>query len=490
MDPKMDSGCVNQETQAEEPWDVSKPLLPEEVLGIMDQLLCHEMSWHLGYPLSQTLLTGVYVEALSMPDPQDITEATFVRDNSCVPERNSMLQILRAYCLGLLKSCGYVNERIKSEHFYEEEDFVTNTYHRTLLARIPTKAIREALAEAIDLVKSLEDPVSADLRRSSLLDRDNDEVEVIHDPRTLCHLIRDWESLQVDAEEIDQSIQAQTKEHPVMHQASFGGAPVEAFSLPLSSWTYLYKVRQMEWIVQLGFELEVYQPDELAGMYWYLNYLSKSRLQHAERIQTFILHQVGRSHATMLAVDPRDNRQLQRSLNFTRLSLLDSAVTWELSDSLSCLYAVLLRLKLIKTPPRPYSTDEQRYSIRMRPFASIGHPILPTFEEFTAGTLQLDTEPEELLEYGERAVAGAKKAFEVLSKRTPEESFSVGSHERWMASVKNGLKSCIATGIAISAVQDALARAEDPERPNIKVEIPTPDKAYHEWWIVPKIVRA
>ena len=25
----------------------------------------------------------------------------------------------------------------------------------------------------------------------------------------------------------------------------------------------------MEWIVQLGFELDIYQVDELAGMYWY-----------------------------------------------------------------------------------------------------------------------------------------------------------------------------------------------------------------------------
>lgn len=30
-----------------------------------------------------------------------------------------MLEILRAYCLGLLKACGYVNERIRSEHYYE-----------------------------------------------------------------------------------------------------------------------------------------------------------------------------------------------------------------------------------------------------------------------------------------------------------------------------------------------------------------------------------
>lgn len=26
----------------------------------------------------------------------------------------------------------------------------------------------------------------------------------------------------------------------------------------------------MEWIVQMGFELDVYQIDELGGMYWYV----------------------------------------------------------------------------------------------------------------------------------------------------------------------------------------------------------------------------
>ena len=43
MDPKMDSGCVQPGTQYEELYDVSRPLLPEEVLGIIDQLLCHEV---------------------------------------------------------------------------------------------------------------------------------------------------------------------------------------------------------------------------------------------------------------------------------------------------------------------------------------------------------------------------------------------------------------------------------------------------------------
>lgn len=78
------------------------------------------MAWHLGYPLSQTLFTSVYAEALLMPTPFSVGEARFVRNApNDSPSRSSMLEILRAYCLGLLKACGYVNERIRSEHYYE-----------------------------------------------------------------------------------------------------------------------------------------------------------------------------------------------------------------------------------------------------------------------------------------------------------------------------------------------------------------------------------
>lgn len=54
-----------------------------------------------------------------MPDPRSIQEATFIRGGGHDPNEQLMLQVLRAYCLGMLKSCGYVNERIKSEHYYE-----------------------------------------------------------------------------------------------------------------------------------------------------------------------------------------------------------------------------------------------------------------------------------------------------------------------------------------------------------------------------------
>ena len=77
------------------------------------------MAWHLGYPLSQTLLTNVYIEAMLNPSPETIEDANFVRARRAGETRDPMLTVLRAYILGLLKACWYVNERIKYEHYYE-----------------------------------------------------------------------------------------------------------------------------------------------------------------------------------------------------------------------------------------------------------------------------------------------------------------------------------------------------------------------------------
>lgn len=43
MDPKMDSGYLTTGEAVEDDYDVLRELLPEEVIGIMDQLLCFEV---------------------------------------------------------------------------------------------------------------------------------------------------------------------------------------------------------------------------------------------------------------------------------------------------------------------------------------------------------------------------------------------------------------------------------------------------------------
>lgn len=376
-----------------------------------------------------------------------------------------------------------------------------------------------------------------------LLDPANDNVEVPHDPRfamahqmelfrqraaqsyldifrafcqnrcrvrrTLCHSIQDWETVQIDAEEIDQLLQVQLDEKPIIYQTALMGpgasSPEPAYSLPLSSWAYLYKLRLMEWIVQLGFELETYQPTELAGMYWYLSYLAKIRASHLERIKSFTIKRLNELRAAASSSSPQTptttstanppllpahiEAQFDRSLSYLRVSTLDAAVTWELADGLSCLYTVLYRLRLITPPPRPYSNDSLRYDIRMKPFAPIGLPELPSFETFTTAVTRPGRSIDSLLEDARKAVAGAKTGYEVLSKYTEREAFAVNCHERWTKGMKGGLKSAIAASIAVASVKKGIAAGEGEadllER--MQGEVPKPEKGYHEWWIVPKV---
>ena len=77
------------------------------------------MAWHLGYPLSQTLFTSVYIENMLQSSPETIQGADFLKNRAAEAPRDPMLGALRAYCLGVVKACCYVNERIKYEHSYE-----------------------------------------------------------------------------------------------------------------------------------------------------------------------------------------------------------------------------------------------------------------------------------------------------------------------------------------------------------------------------------
>ncbi|KAK1832761.1 N-alpha-acetyltransferase 35, NatC auxiliary subunit [Podospora conica] len=698
MDPKMDSGCLAPGEIFDDEYDFTRQLLPSEVIGIIDQLLCLEMAWHLGYPLSQTLLTSVYIEAMLIPSPNNIHEAHFIRDPNSAAAQDPMATVLRAYCLGLLKACWYVNESISNEHFYEEEDFVTNTYHRSLLGNIDREEIREEIMSARRLVHSLRPDLPAgvadalcfrlelrtaflraielsDLRSnpealslpwshmqavwepinksrelgkavpeafstkiqrrlastvpprpivqpsfeetyehfkrlfrdgidvlevlnyadsqsllnfvwtfqarkpqplvyirtmlqsflfrdmvilghlsirhvmdddlsmvvipcSQLLDPANDAVEAPHDARfaiahqmelfrqraaqsyldifralcqnrcrvrrTLCHSIQDWEAVQMEAEDIDQLLQVQLDEQPMTYPQDAPPGSPPAYSLPLSSWAYLYKLRLMEWIVQLGFELEVYQADELAGMYWYLSHLAKTRARHIERIQAFTVKRYGELRKTPAFPNPAFpttplEREYTRSMRYLRATLLDAVITWELAEALSCLYTVLLRLGLVAPPPRPYSTDELRYDIRMKPFAAVHLPDLPTFEEFTRQSEQTGVSMARLLDYAQAVSRSAQKDHVTMSHMSDTDAFSVGAHDRWAAMVKKRTQSVIAANVALSTMQSGLAKAglggSGADAPGagekvkqvLKAEVPKPEACYHDWWIVPKI---
>ncbi len=357
------------------------------------------------------------------------------------------------------------------------------------------------------------------LAEDSLLDPKNDDIEVPHDPRfniakrmetfreraahsyldilrTLCqnrcrtrrdltHTIVDWENLQLDAEELDQELREFTREEPVLDQSI---SPEPIYSFPLSSWSYFYKLRQMEWIVQLGFELEVYQVDELAGMYWYLQHLIQTRIRHTERIRGFTMRRFSASGQVRSAPSQKD-LGFGRALSYINYSMLEATATHGFADALSSLYTVLNRRKLIPIPPRPYSDNALRYELRMKPFLPIGLPEFIPYNQFRLAVSQSDESTADLLTFAAESVARARKDFELLSKLDANTARCLGSEEAWKKNVKNCLRGCISASISISVIKKALEKADAAgNEVDIKVEIPSVGEGYHDWWIVPKVV--
>ncbi|KAI9880490.1 MAG: hypothetical protein M1830_002842 [Pleopsidium flavum] len=688
MDPKMDSGYLAPGEMLEDDYDVLKELLPEEVIGIMDQMLCHEMAWHMGHPLSQTLFTSLHLDRLLWPDPKTLEEARFDRDDQDQRGGPLLHVVLRAYCLTLITTCDFVHRRIGNEHCYEEEDFVTQLYNRQLLSdfdeeeilnmlsralswlddqrdSIPEETITalktrlrfrelffEAVAVDLDIItdksterweqcaamlpsltasrtigKPVEEAFSVKVQRKLastvpprpivktsfqdairhltqlcqdgkdvvqilqyhgsnsllvrlpasmsmtfvltfqsrkpqpsvyirallqsilfgemkilgtmsikqllfddlseivlpadlLLDSQNSEVELPKDPRfqiakrmdifvaragqsyievlralnmnrsrirrTLCHTVTDWDNLQLDAEELDIELRPYTNEKPVL-DSRLSDEPM--FSFPLSSWAYYHKLHQMDSVVQLGFELEVYQPDELAGMYWYLQHLTQTRLRHIERIRGFTTRRL--THLSKPTAQQKDS--FSKSLSFLNFSMLEASSTQSFADGLTCLFTTLHRLSLLPVPTRPYSTDAMRYELRMKPFLHISLPEHLPYPQFSQLVTVPTESPQELLEAADIAIKQARKDWDVLSKMSAETARCRGCEGEWRKNIKDVLRACIAASIAISTVRKALSEmgVKKGERLDLsgrlKVDIPVTGKGYHDWWIVPKI---
>ncbi|KAL8759352.1 MAG: hypothetical protein Q9199_000831 [Rusavskia elegans] len=684
MDPKMDSGFLREGETLEDEFDVLKELLPEEVVGLMDQILCHEMAWHMGHPLSQSLFTSYHIDRLLWPEPKKLEEASF--DRQAPVTGNGMLHVVfRAYCLALIKCCDHVHRRVGAEHYYEEEDFVSNLYNRNLLSNFDGAQVEMLLYEAIrfteqqskldealrrailarltlrqrilkameldlNLVKAnriqlwkdcvdllpelsqtqtlgtpvkeafsvkmqrklassvpprpmveitfedahaflnnlcrdaadvylvldyhgcsnllnftyvfqsrkpqpaiyirclLQSLIFHDMRvlgkitittliyddlaelvlpADVLLDPANGNVEAPHDPRfqlaekmsgfvlrigdpfldifraicmnrsrarrMLCHLVMEWESVQLEAENLDVELRKYTGEKPLTDGGPTG---TEIWSFPLSSWAYYYKLRQMEWIVQLGFELAIYQNDELSAMH--LSHVAGAKIQHVERIQTFVTRRFRQSKRW----SAKHRHSFKQCFSFLEVTLTEASATQWFAISLSKLYTALSHFTLLPSRPQPlpYSTSELRHALRMRPFMQLSIPEVPSYSELTAATSTMsEMERSEgassaegqalsILDIADEASKVARKEWEALSKLDAQAARCVDCEEWWRKSIKDVMRACILCSIAIAATKKGVMNAQGKAvRKSLEAEMPADGKSYHDFWVVPKL---
>lgn len=373
---------------------------------------------------------------------------------------------------------------------------------------------------------SIRDVIDDDLQSTVLpqhvlLDRLNDEIELPHDPRfimaekmeifrqraaqswldilrTLCqnrcrvrrtlhHAISDWENLQLDSEELDIELRQFTAEKP-LNDPSYSSEPL--YSFPLSSWAYNYKLRCMELSIQMGFELTVFQSWELAGMYWYLQYLSSTRIRHLERIRKFVTYNFTQ-HKKIYKPPNFTDLDFTRALSFLNYSMLEATATTGLASALSTLYAILHRLNALPTPCLPFSTSSIRYEQRLKPFNNISLPQIIPYDQFHDEVMFKGETIATMLTFAKNAAARAKKDFELLGKLDASTARCKGvwAEGAWKAGLKDCLRATIMAGIGVASVEKGVSKygEEGSGVERYKVEIPEEGKGYHDWWVVPKV---
>lgn len=328
----------------------------------------------------------------------------------------------------------------------------------------------------------------------------------------------------VQAEEVDVQIRTLTLEPPVKLQ---GDEPT--YTYPLGSWGYHQKLRQLRLIIQLGFELSVYSPEELPGMYWYLSHICSTHLAHLDRIRSCVTAAFQR---TELSARGRTNRQpeldaAKRRQAFNRTFSLVGRLTTELvwidafAIALHCLYALLDRHNILPShssnPPQSYSSESLRYELRMKPFLPVSHPEFIPFELFKQESTLEAEKDEIILERALNAIGEARKMLEKYLADGPYLPFdasqeiqgdkktdtSRGLGSDWVKDVKDSLRACIGTSIALGTLKKALSSVapssqESEDAPaskdrhsklNLSVEIPDIGSKgrWHDWWAVPQL---
>ena len=134
----MDSGYLDKQDSLDNGFDITADLLPEEVLWIVDELMCYEAAWLHGFALSQTVLTSQHIQHCldsKLWDEEGLPPHFDPSSHLQKPSKWTHV-VLRLFCMAFIVTCDMAMELITQQGYYEEEDFITQTYSKDLLTKL------------------------------------------------------------------------------------------------------------------------------------------------------------------------------------------------------------------------------------------------------------------------------------------------------------------------------------------------------------------
>lgn len=305
--------------------------------------------------------------------------------------------------------------------------------------------------------------------------------------RTFCQSVSVLDGLQAEAENADAELHAL-----FLTSAS----PLEKF-YPLAAWAYFHKLRIMEWSIQLGFELDVYQDQEMAYLYRFLSFIAATRAEHLQHIDLFL-------HLRQRKYKKQGNTVMAEQVAASQASIAfliaNATCIAEFASALSSVYALLCSLHLLKhlDDGEVYSTPALRHELRMKPYLPIGTPSLPSSDEMDASTLLLPNSSfSAVLTTISSRLTSAKTALSTWKNVDATTGKYRGCEKTFKQEVQGVFGSIVATGITVSLLKKTIDECgfvtvgdvkgkEEELKKKLKVDA-VGEKRYSTFWAVPKI---
>lgn len=315
--------------------------------------------------------------------------------------------------------------------------------------------------------------------------------------RTLAQSISILDNLQALTEDIDNDLREicnRRAEMPLAHGSADRILQSDAQDFyPLSAWVFYQKLRAMEWVMQLGFELDVYQRDEMAEMYTMLSHFAQCRYEQLLHIQDTLVQRMRRIVDLRLA---QNAKEIESSLGLTNIWLKEAGSVMAFSRALGLLYSLLNTLGIVESPDRPYSTERLRYEVRFKSYLSIGTPPLLDQEALhEASHFPRTTAVQVVFENIEHELKTAKVFLTKLKSADAKSAKFEGCEAVWLSKTQSLLMSAIACGVATATLKSACATAGIADfslsktvmQRKLKVDMAEQLQRYHDWWPVPKL---
>lgn len=273
-------------------------------------------------------------------------------------------------------------------------------------------------------------------------------------------------------------------------------AGVESTFSPLAAWTRHHKLQTIEWTIQLGFETDLYLPDEICNMYILLETNAQARQSHLHVLQQITIDRVRSRLSSTASPASRGEIDYIKSCGAWIGSMrLKAEVTRLLSVSLGSLYALLEHHGIIDTTVKPYEEARLRYDARMKPFLGMFNDQEPSLDDFDTRKKEMASALPSTIEAIISIIQETKKHLVALKKTSPAEGKYFGTEEQWKKEMKNLETVCVAITVTLSQVhriwQSSRESARGGEKKSFKnlieISIPPPGKRYHDWWVIPQI---